>query len=178
LETEERNRKDKVQGSPGNPDKKLKEDVPIVDTKDDVKDMNVEEVQEARNASEAMELIVLVVGMYTTPNIGNGLDLDIYSWGQSLKEVNFNIPIPHGTKSRFIICDINKNHLTVGLKGQPPIIDGEFYRPVKVEDCFWSLASSVHLSSLITGLNGVDTLTLGAVLLLSSYCKRDKSSDA
>ncbi|KAK2988638.1 hypothetical protein RJ640_002107, partial [Escallonia rubra] len=73
------------------------------------------------------------------PNKGNGLDMDNYSWGQSLQEVTINVPVPAGTKSRFIVCDIKKNHLKVGLKGQPPIIDGELFQPVKVDDCFWSL---------------------------------------
>ncbi|KAA8533604.1 hypothetical protein F0562_030962 [Nyssa sinensis] len=73
------------------------------------------------------------------PNSGNGLDLDKYSWGQSLQEVTINIPVSLGTKSRFIACDIKKNHLKVGLKGQPPIIDGELFQSVKVDDCFWSL---------------------------------------
>lgn len=76
-------------------------------------------------------LIVFAADMYTDPNKGNGLDLDSYSWGQSLQEVSLNIPVPPGTKSRFIVCDIKKNHLTVGLKGQPPIID------VSEFSCFW-----------------------------------------
>jgi hypothetical protein len=40
-----------------------------------------------------------------------------------LQEVNVQIPVPSGTKSRFVICDIKKNHLKVGLKGQPPIVE-------------------------------------------------------
>ncbi|KAM7499766.1 hypothetical protein LguiA_024180 [Lonicera macranthoides] len=59
------------------------------------------------------------------PNKGNGLDLEKYSWGQSLQEVTINIPVPPGTKSRSILCEIKKNHLKVGLKGHPPIIDGD-----------------------------------------------------
>lgn len=55
LESEERKRKDQVQGLPGKPDKKLKEDVPVVVSKNEVKETKVEEVKEAKNASEVME---------------------------------------------------------------------------------------------------------------------------
>lgn len=34
---------------------------------------------------------------------------------------------------------IQKNHLKVGLKNQPPIIDADFPHPVKQEDCTWVL---------------------------------------
>lgn len=40
-----------------------------------------------------------------------------------MPEVNITIPVPQGTKSRFVVFDIKKNHLKVGLKGQPLIID-------------------------------------------------------
>lgn len=42
---------------------------------------------------------------------------------QTLQEVNVNVPVPNGTKSRLVICEIKKNHLKVGLKGQLPIIE-------------------------------------------------------
>jgi len=104
-----------------------------------------------------------------------------------LPEVNITIPVPQGTKSRFVVFDIKKDHLKVGLKGQPPIIDvssycnkfhlvlwdnnvsgepnvllqntealtscwyflyyqGELYKPVKVDDCFWSIGKSLDFS--------------------------------
>ncbi|KAL3334600.1 hypothetical protein AABB24_031034 [Solanum stoloniferum] len=114
------------------------------------RDQSVQEVKEAINTTEAIE--ENKKGLLA-PNIGNGLDLDNYSWGQSLQEVNANIPVPQGTKSRFIVCDIKMNHLTVGLKGQPPIIDGELYRPVKVEDCFWTLEDQKSISVLLTKID-------------------------
>ncbi|CAK9146567.1 unnamed protein product [Ilex paraguariensis] len=87
---------------------------------------------------------------HRAPNKGNGLDLEKYSWGQSLQEVTVNVLVPSGTKSRFVVCEIKKNHLKVGLKGQPPIIDGEFFKPVKPDDCYWSLEDQKTISVLLT----------------------------
>ena len=83
------------------------------------------------------------------PNKDNGLDMENYSWGQSLQEVTVNVPVPQGTKSSFLLCDIKTNSLKVGLKGQPPIIDGELYNPVKVDDCIWSLEDKKMINILI-----------------------------
>jgi len=55
------------------------------------------------------------------------MDMEKYSWTQTLQELNVNVPVPNGTKSRFVTCEIKKNHLKVGIKGQPPIIDVSFY---------------------------------------------------
>ncbi|KAK9724801.1 hypothetical protein RND81_05G099500 [Saponaria officinalis] len=93
---------------------------------------------------------------YRVPNKANGLDLENYSWGQSLQEVNVTVPVPPGTKSRFIVCEIKKNHIKVGLKGQPPIIDGELYKPVKPDDCFWSLEDQKAVSILLTKHDQMD----------------------
>ncbi|GAB4858459.1 hypothetical protein Ancab_009933 [Ancistrocladus abbreviatus] len=93
---------------------------------------------------------------YRGPNKGNGLDLENYSWTQSLQEVTVNVPVPPGTKSRFIVCDIKKNHLKVGIKGQPPIIDGELYQSVKPDDCFWSLEDQKSVSVLLTKHNQME----------------------
>ncbi|KAJ9168182.1 hypothetical protein P3X46_019741 [Hevea brasiliensis] len=84
------------------------------------------------------------------PNKGNGLDLEKYSWTQTLQEVNVLVPVLVGTKSRFVVCDIKKNHLKVGLKGQPPIIEGELYKPIKVDDCYWSIEDQNTISILLT----------------------------
>jgi hypothetical protein len=54
--------------------------------------------------------------------------LEKYSWTQQLPEVNIIIPVPQGTKSRSVVCDIKKDRLKVGLKGQSPIIDVSSYK--------------------------------------------------
>ncbi|WMV20716.1 hypothetical protein MTR67_014101 [Solanum verrucosum] len=151
LLTEERKRKVEAEASNSKAaGKKVKEDVPVVAAtaaakKEEVKEAKGKEVmkeakEEDKNGSQGP----------AAPNNNNGLDLENYSWGQSLQEVNVNIPVPAGTKSRFIVCDISRNRLKVGLKGQPPIIDGELYRPVKVDDCFWSLEDQKSISVLLT----------------------------
>ena len=63
----------------------------------------------------------------------SGLDLENCSWTQTLEEVTLNVPVPIGTKSTSVVCEIKKNRLKVELKGQPPIIDvnllvGLFFR--------------------------------------------------
>ncbi|XP_060215725.1 protein BOBBER 2-like [Lycium barbarum] len=90
------------------------------------------------------------------PNKSNGLDMENYAWGQSLQEVNINVPVPHGTKSRFLVVDIKNNSLKVGLKGQPLIIDGEFFKAVKGDECYWSLEDQKEISILLTKQNKSD----------------------
>ncbi|XP_044464029.1 protein BOBBER 1-like [Mangifera indica] len=90
------------------------------------------------------------------PNKGNGLDLDNYSWTQTLQELSIIVPVPNGTKSRFVVCEIKKNHLKVGLKGQPPIIDGELSQNVKPDDCYWSIEDQNSISILLTKQNQME----------------------
>ncbi|AES58776.2 putative HSP20-like chaperone [Medicago truncatula] len=90
------------------------------------------------------------------PNQGNGMDLEKYSWTQTLQELNVNVPVPNGTKSRFVTCEIKKNHLKVGIKGQPPIIDGELYKSIKPDDCYWSIEDQNTLSILLTKHDQMD----------------------
>ncbi|OMO88389.1 HSP20-like chaperone [Corchorus capsularis] len=121
--------------------KEIKEDVknePMeIDRKEDKKE------EEASSSSRA-------------PNKGNGLDLEKYSWTQTLQEVTVNVPVPSGTRSRFVVCEIKKNHLKVGLKGQPPVIEGELYQAVKPDDCYWSIEDNSSISVLLTKHNQME----------------------
>ena len=73
------------------------------------------------------------------PNAGNGGQCDKYSWEQSLGEVTVNVPIPAGTTSKQLTVDIQKEHLKVGIKGQPLMIDGKLHKAVKKGDSIWCL---------------------------------------
>jgi hypothetical protein len=81
-----------------------------------------------------------------------------------LPEVNITIPVPQGTKSRFVVFDIKKNHLKVGLKGQPPIVDVSSYNNKKFHLILWddnvSGEPNVLLQQYIMGCNFLLLLSL------------------
>lgn len=151
VDTEERKRKEKAKAANGNVEKKVKE-APIAAAaaasapEKAVKPAAHEKMDEDEKTTETKE----DDKKSRVPNKGNGLDMDNYSWIQSLQEVTITIPVPPGTKSRSIVCDIKKNHLKVGLKGQPPVIDAELCKPVKVDESFWSLEDQKSVSVLLT----------------------------
>mmetsp|Transcript_1440 Transcript_1440/g.4165 ORF Transcript_1440/g.4165 Transcript_1440/m.4165 type:complete len:312 (+) Transcript_1440:81-1016(+) len=72
------------------------------------------------------------------PNSGNGADLEHYQWTQTLQECTITVPVPAGTKGRMCDVSISKKKLKVGLKGQPPVLEGELSEPVKVDDSMWN----------------------------------------
>jgi HSP20 family molecular chaperone IbpA len=46
-----------------------------------------------------------------------------YKWKQTLQDVDVTVPVPAGTRGRQLNVVIERQHLTVGLKGSEPIID-------------------------------------------------------
>ncbi|PIA64530.1 hypothetical protein AQUCO_00100186v1 [Aquilegia coerulea] len=90
------------------------------------------------------------------PNKGNGLDFENYSWTQTLHEATISVPLPLGTTSRFVVCDIKKDRVTIGLKGQPPIVDGQLFGSIKVNDSFWSIEDKKMLTVLLTKQKQMD----------------------
>lgn len=135
----------------GEESKRLKEEDKKVEVKKEVKtDVEEKAKVKAEVKEEPMDIDKKEGNGTSVPNKGNGLDLEKYSWTQTLQEVTVQVPVPSGTKSRFVVCDIKKNHLKVGLKGQPPIIEGELYKPIKVDDCYWSIEDQNTISILLT----------------------------
>eukprot|EP00124_Ichthyophonus_hoferi_P000130 Ihof_evm20s4 gene=Ihof_evmTU20s4 len=81
------------------------------------------------------------------PNIGNGSSTKTYIWRQTLEDLEMTVACDIGValKGRDLVVDIQKHHLKVGLKGQPPMIDGELHKAVKVEDCLWTIEDKQYI---------------------------------
>lgn len=90
------------------------------------------------------------------PNEGNGADLANYRWTQSLSEVEVRVPLPMKVKSRDVVVSVGLKHLTLGLKGHPPIIDGELPHKVKPEESFWTLDGGTTLVVQVDKQNGME----------------------
>lgn len=71
------------------------------------------------------------------PNARNGADLPGYSWGQTLEEIELRVPLGGVYKGKDVEVSIEKKHLRVSVRGQPPIIDADFPKEVKVEESAW-----------------------------------------
>mmetsp|Transcript_225 Transcript_225/g.282 ORF Transcript_225/g.282 Transcript_225/m.282 type:complete len:339 (+) Transcript_225:89-1105(+) len=75
----------------------------------------------------------------TPAPLGNGGSTDRYRWTQALGDLMVIVPLPPGTKTKMLDVVFTNNKLKLGIKGQKPLIDGEFHKRVIVDDSFWTL---------------------------------------
>lgn len=93
------------------------------------------------------------------PNPGNGGESTYGTWTQTLQDVDVRVRIPPGTSSKQITCAIEKKHLKFGVKGEPLMIDADFYNEVQVDDCFWTLEDKTTVSLTLSKKNQMEWWT-------------------
>lgn len=73
------------------------------------------------------------------PPLGNGGKTEKYLWTQTLSALEVYVDVRPGVKAKQIVCDIGSETLKVGIKGEPPILEGKMHSKVKTDDCMWTL---------------------------------------
>ncbi|KAG5483303.1 hypothetical protein LSCM1_04845 [Leishmania martiniquensis] len=74
------------------------------------------------------------------PTASNGFAYEKYIFSQSLQEAEVRVPLPAANvKGKQVSVVITSGHLSVGMKGQPSIVDGDLYAPVRAEECMWTI---------------------------------------
>jgi len=94
------------------------------------------------------------------PNVGNGADMPNYVWTQTLSEVEIRVPFndvgPAGLRAKDVTVEIQKKHFKIGLKGKPPVLDGEFWNDVKTEECSWVISDKRMIMVNLEKINQQD----------------------
>ncbi|KAG4306450.1 hypothetical protein PORY_000438 [Pneumocystis oryctolagi] len=94
-----------------------------------------------------------------------------YQWMQTLGELEVRVSVPSGTRGRDLSVVFEKKKLKISLHKQPPLLEGEFFREIKVDESAWtldniSLEVVLHLekvnkmewwSCIIEGHSSIDT---------------------
>ena len=69
-----------------------------------------------------------------------------YRWRQTLQDLSISVPVPQGTRSRDLQVSLMRSKLSVGLKGKDPILHGELFKDIRVDDSTWTLGTRPMLS--------------------------------
>jgi Holliday junction resolvase-like predicted endonuclease len=62
-----------------------------------------------------------------------------YRWKQELGEVDIIVPVPKGTRGKDVVVVIQKKKLSVGLKGQDKIMEGQLCQEIKIDESTWTI---------------------------------------
>ncbi|XP_071455734.1 nuclear migration protein nudC [Hetaerina americana] len=75
------------------------------------------------------------------PNAGNGCDLPNYRWTQTLSELEVRVPlnVNFKVKPRDVTVEIEKRRIYCGLRNAEPLLQGQLFADLKVEESSWVL---------------------------------------
>ena len=101
-----------------------------------------------------------------------------YKWRQTLADVDITVPVPSGTRAKGLTVELKRSSISVGLKGQPPILSGALCREIKVDDSTWTLDDqrevAIHLEK-IDQMKWWDSVVQGAPKIDTTKINPDNS---
>ncbi|KAJ9149730.1 CS domain-containing protein [Coniochaeta hoffmannii] len=65
-----------------------------------------------------------------------------YKWTQTIGDLDLTFSVPGNYKSRDLKIDLQKTKIVAGVKGQEPVISGDLFSPIRVDDSTWTLSSA------------------------------------
>jgi len=99
----------------------------------------------------------------------NGDSTEKYKWSQAFNEVQVQIDIPEGSKSKDLIVDLKPKKIMIRHKSlDEPILAGDLDNPIKAEDSYWTLEDNKRL---------ILNLTKAGEAIWATVVKGDKTID-
>ena len=95
------------------------------------------------------------------PNLGNGANMPTYSWTQTLADVEVRVPFDVSFKIKSKDCDvsISKTKIKVGLKGHPPVLEGDLPHTIQPDESTWLLEDNKALVLAFEKVNKMEWWT-------------------
>ena len=67
-----------------------------------------------------------------------------YTWTQTTEDLTLQVSFPPGTSASSVACNVSHSKVAIGLRGQPPIVEGELWDALS--NHVWSLEGGTTLS--------------------------------
>jgi hypothetical protein len=79
-------------------------------------------------------------------------DAGTYQWSQTLTDVKVRCPVAAGVRGKDVQYSLTPTTIKVGLKGQPPLVEGQLFERVVPGESLWTLETEGERRFIEIGL--------------------------
>ncbi|RKF64334.1 Nuclear movement protein nudC [Erysiphe neolycopersici] len=65
-----------------------------------------------------------------------------YKWNQTIADLDISLEVPGNLRSRDLRVEIKKKTISIGVKGQEPILSGDLAHEIHVDESTWTLTDT------------------------------------